>query len=157
MALVNPRRYHWTPDPDWPSAPFSSGEGYGDPRFPQLRWLEAGDGHRIPFPRRILSQESYWYCQVCRVLILVEDGIGRQYHGIHYAMDVEVSGRRRLSDHARQAAERFMPRTPQFGPVGQVIMGVFRAAPVARDLRWDQRIRRLNDEVVVRYAYLPVA
>jgi len=156
MALVNPRVYQWVPDPNRPGAPFVSAEYHGDPSYPHLRWLEAGDGHRVPFPRRILRDERYWYCQSCRVRVLVEDGNRPAYPGVNYAMEINASGRRRLSDQARQALQRIMPRTPQFGPAGQVVMGIFRPSPLAGESHWTQRVRRWDGEVVVRYTYLPV-
>ncbi len=156
MSLVNPRAYQWTPDPNWPGAPFVAGEYHGDPSYAYNRWLEAGDGHRVPFPRRILRAETYWYCQTCRVRVLIEDGIRPTFPGVNYWMEINVSGRRRLSDQALQALRRFVPRTPQFGPAGQVVMGVFRPSDLAGESHWTQRVRRWEGEVVVRYTYLPV-
>jgi len=157
MSLVRPRTYQWVPDPNWPGAPFVTAESNPDPNYPYNRWLQADDGHRVPFPRRVLRAESYWYCQTCRVRVLIEDGRSPTFPGVNYWMEINVSGRRRLSDQAAQVLRRWGgPRTPQFGVPGQVAMSVLHPSDLAGETHWNQRIRRWDGEVMVRYTYLPV-
>jgi len=160
MALTQPRIYEWTPDPLRPGAPFVTGEGLGDPRRPYPYHLRAGDGHRIPFPTRILDSDYYWERRRCRVRLFVEDGVRPQYPGVNYVMEIQLSGHKSLTRTAREAMSRItvgVPRTPQLGPVGQLVMAVFRPSPLAAEGHWTDRVSLgAGQTVVVRYDYLPV-
>jgi hypothetical protein len=156
MALVDPRRYSWEIDPNWPNNPFVVREQLGDPNDPRSgrTALTAGDGHRIPFPLCVFCSEYYWRRRNCRVLLMVEDGVSPQYPGINYVMEINLSGNRELSDEIRPYLRR-IPRTPQFGPVGQVAMSMFIPSDLASEQHWAESVRFWQSSAVVRYDYLP--
>jgi len=158
MALVDPRTYEWVPDPLWPGHPFVTGEGLGSRSYTYPHHLTAGDGRRVPFPLRILRSERFWERQRCRVRLFVEDGIRPRYPGINYVMEIHTSGSKRLTERAMAALERItpgIPATPQFGPVGQGIMAVFRPRDLARESHWTEQIQGGRRPMVVRYDYMP--
>ena len=161
MALTNPRVYTWTPDPDWPSQPFIAGEGFANPNISYLYHLEAGDGHRIPFPRGILAAETYWNAQTCRVGLYVETG-GQPHQGVDYVMDIMVSGDRRLSAQIADAYRQISPGSPRLpyfgmigGGVGQGVVAVARPSPIASESHWEERVALGERHAVVHYDYLP--
>ena len=158
MALASPRTYEWTPDPLWPGAPFVTGEGLGSRSYRYPHHLTAGDGRKIPFPLSILRSEGYWLRQRCRVRLFVEDGVRPRYPGVQYVMEIHTTGNKRLVDRARAALREItpgIPRTPQFGPVGQGIMAALRPRDVARESHWTERIQLAGRSATVRYDYLP--
>src|SRR5689334_7965397 len=90
--LTNPRFYTWVPDSDVTRAqPFVEAETIRLAMSGPRRCLVAGDGHRIPFPRRILDSDHYLHSSSCRVGLFVVSG---GYPAADYVMEIHLAGDR---------------------------------------------------------------
>ena len=110
--LVNPRVYQWN---------IANREPFvGDETSPyRAESLRAGDGHAIPFPRRILRSEYYWRADTCRVSLFGQEG-NDPFPGVSYVMEIHLSGyNRRLREHVAERMRRWIPTPSHFrgGPV----------------------------------------
>jgi hypothetical protein len=112
------RIYDWVPNAN-PSAagqPFVEPETMGA-QGPFPHHLIAGDGHRLPFPLRIIDSRHYRRADRCRVRLFAQSDLssGRR-PGIDYFMEIHLSGESHLFDQAAEAGQALGVIPPTTGP-----------------------------------------
>jgi hypothetical protein len=166
--LTNPRRYTWVPhaNPNHSGQPFVEAETMRAALAGPRRFLVAGDGHRLPFPRRILSSQHYQQNPECRVIIY---NVERRPPNADYVMEIHLAGQSHTLERAARVLTQSVGLTGQHGPrmgrpglVGPVVAGIQAAAsiltdpsPLAGESHWDQNVELSTGRVVVHYDYLP--
>ncbi len=166
--LTNPRRYSWVPnrDPNPSSGPFVEAETVRAALAGPRRCLIAGDGHRIPFPRRILNSERYRRASGCRVNIYIVDG---RPPNADYVMEINLAGESHTLERVARVVGQSVGLTGQHGPrmgrpglVGPIVAGIQAAAsiltdasPISGESHWDQNVELSTGQVVVHYDYMP--
>ncbi len=163
--LSNPRVYSWDPRTRPGGPPFAEGETIRA-RLGIRRYLAAGDGHRIPFPRQILDSDVYHDASSCRVALYVETD-NTPYPGVDYVMEISLPGSRELVDRVARGAYQVVSRLrgPSGGNVGLtgpaasgVLVGaniMLDPAPLAGESHWTQNFELAEGRARVRYDYLP--
>jgi hypothetical protein len=138
--LLNPRIYNWN---------IGTQEPFVNDETAQYRResLRAGDGHAIPFSRRILQSEYYWRADSCRAELFVQEG-DSPYPGVSYVMDVHLNGyNRRLNEHVEFQMRRWVP-TPghlQGGPVDFGLRIASAPALGAGESHWTANVTLIAD------------
>ena len=165
--LTNPRQYNWVPhvNPDHSSQPFVRAETLRA-ALAGSRCLIAGDGHRIPFPRRVMNSERYQRASGCRVNLFVVDG---RPPDADYVMEIHLAGDRRTLERVVRVVQQSVGVTGLHGPrmgnpglVPPIVAGIQAAAniltdpsPLASESHWSQHAELTSGHAVVHYDYLP--
>jgi hypothetical protein len=165
-VLTDTRVYNWVPrHHSITGPPFVYGET-PRARLGLRRYLIAGDGHRIPFPRRVLNSERYFESSSCNVRLFVETD-NQPYPGINYVMEIHLPGNRELFYRTARVARQVLsalrsPAAGRVGLLGPLAAGVMIGAgimldpsPLAGESHWTARTELDSGPATIRYDYLP--
>jgi len=134
--------------------------------------LIAGDGHRIPFPHRVLDSDAFRrrIGSRCTTRLFVQTD-GNPYAGVDYVMEIRLArtpAGNVLYEVARTSFRALRPlrqamtgggllplSTPAAAGVG-VAAGILLApSPLGDEHYWTERAHLSHGTVVVRYEYFP--
>jgi hypothetical protein len=167
--LSNPRVYNWVPNSDTTAAgqPFVRGETLHSIMYARPHHLIAGDGHRIPFPYRILESDQYLHAQSCNVRLFVETD-NQPYPGVDYVMEINLPGdpHRTLHEALAMTHEALgwtaPPNTQRWWNPIPIVAGIragaavfLHSSPLDSESHWENHFHRSDREAVVRYDYMP--
>ncbi len=164
--LTDTRVYNWVPrHQSMMGSPFVHGETLRA-RLDLRRYLIAGDGHRIPFPRRVLNSQRYLDASSCNVRLYVETD-NQPYPGVNYVMEINLPGSRDLFYRTARVAKQVLsglraPLAGRVGLMGPLATGVWIGAnimldpsPLAGESHWTARTELDSGPATIRYDYLP--